>query len=304
MIGEMKFSTVAGKSCAAGRFFGMLALASLLAAGAGEVRAQTQDALEAESMNPLGKLVMLPIENNTLFGVGPAKATANVLNIKPVFPLNFGDWNLINRVTLPLVWTEGQGELAPGTLPSQTGVGGEQVVNLACCKDSGSGVGDINYQAFASPAKAGAVAWGVGGGLVMPTASQRRFGADKWSAGPAFVLTASPGKWVLAGIVQNIWSFAGSDEVPDVNVFSAQLSVNYLLGGGWYLTTAPLITADWNAESANRWTVPLGGGVGRVFRLEGKKAVAVDFGAYYNVERPNFVNRWYSQLLVSFLFPK
>ena len=118
------------------------------------------------------------------------------------------------------------------------------------------------------------------------------------------MLTASPGKWVLAGIVQNIWSFAGSDEVPDVNVFSAQLSVNYLLGGGWYLTTAPLITADWNAESANRWTVPLGGGVGRVFRLEGKKAVAVDFGAYYNVERPNFVNRWYSQLLVSFLFPK
>jgi len=53
-----------------------------------------------------------------------------------------------------------------------------------------------------------------------------------------------------------------------------------------------------------RWTVPLGGGVGRLFRLEGKKAVAIDVGAYYNVERPRFANARYSQILVSFLFPK
>jgi len=34
--------------------------------------------------------------------------------------------------------------------------------------------------------------------------------------------------------------------------------------GGWYLTTAPTITAKWEADdSGDKWTVPFGGGVGR-----------------------------------------
>ena len=36
---------------------------------------------------------------------------------------------------------------------------------------------------------------------------------------------------------------------------------------GWYLTTAPIITANWRANDGNVWTVPFGGGVGRVMKL-------------------------------------
>jgi hypothetical protein len=36
---------------------------------------------------------------------------------------------------------------------------------------------------------------------------------------------------------------------------------------GWYLGTAPIITADWKAPKGDRWVVPVGGGVGRICRL-------------------------------------
>ena len=36
--------------------------------------------------------------------------------------------------------------------------------------------------------------------------------------------------------------------------------VNYNLPDAWYLVSAPIITANWEASSGNKWTVPLGGG--------------------------------------------
>ena len=108
---------------------------------------------------------------------------------------------------------------------------------------------------------------------------------------------------MLGLIAENIWSFAGDSDALDVNVFSAQVAINYKLENGWYLTSAPLIAANWEESSDNRWTVPLGGGIGRIIKLE-KMAVAIDAGAYYNVEKPRFADDWYTQILVNFLFPK
>jgi len=39
--------------------------------------------------------------------------------------------------------------------------------------------------------------------------------------------------------------------------------VNYNFPSGWYLTSTPTIVADWEADNDNRWTVPVGGGVGQ-----------------------------------------
>jgi hypothetical protein len=41
------------------------------------------------------------------------------------------------------------------------------------------------------------------------------------------------------------------------------------LGGGWYVNSAPIITADWTADSEDRWIVPLGAGGGKVVMLGG-----------------------------------
>jgi hypothetical protein len=53
----------------------------------------------------------VPFENNTSFSEGPEDATVNVLNLKPVYPLNLGDWNLINRGIFPVIY---QGERVEG----------------------------------------------------------------------------------------------------------------------------------------------------------------------------------------------
>jgi hypothetical protein len=259
--------------------------------------AKAEGDLTEESMNPLSTVISLPFENNTLFNLGPSNSTTNVLNIKPIFPVDMGEWNLINRVIVPLAYAQGQDQLVDDDFSWGSGNPGSFGIGSA------SGLGDITYQGFITPDKSARVAWGIGGSLVLPTHTKARFGSDKWSAGPAVVAFAPVGNWILGGIVQNIWSFAGDKDVADVNVFSAQLVINYKLKNGWYLTSSPLITANWESEKSNRWTIPLGGGIGRLFKLE-KMALAVDVGAYYNVESPRFANDWYSQILVNFLFPK
>lgn len=79
--------------------------------------------------------------------------------------------------------------------------------------------------------------------------------------------------------------------------------VNYNLPDGVYLTSSPAATGDWTAERRNRWTVPIGGGVGKVVHL-GKVPVNNQIGAYYNVERPEFGARWQLRAQVQFLFPR
>ena len=85
--------------------------------------------------------------------------------------------------------------------------------------------------------------------------------------------------------MNNIWSAGGGDDAKYSNLL-VQPFLNYNLPDGAYLTTAPIITANWKADSGNRWTVPLGGGIGKIFHL-GRLPVNTQASAYYNVERPD-----------------
>ena len=66
--------------------------------------------------------------------------------------------------------------------------------------------------------------------------------------------------------------------------------VNYNFPEGFYLTSAPILTVAWQAESGQKWTVPLGGGVGKIFHL-GKLPVNTQLSAYYNVVAPRLRRR-------------
>ena len=88
------------------------------------------------------------------------------------------------------------------------------------------------------------------------------------------------------------YSVVTGDE--QVNLFTWQYFVNYNLDDGWYLTSAPVITANWEADSDDTWTVPFGGGVGKIFKI-GNQPLNAQASAYYNVEKPEFG--------LQFLFP-
>ena len=239
-----------------------------------------QGDLAKAAQNPVGDLISLPFQNNMNFDVGPADRTQNVLNIQPVWPIPLSkNWNFITRTIVPVI--------------SQPAPGSERT----------NGLGDINFTGFFSPKQPGKIIWGVGPTLVFPTATDDVTGTDKWSAGPSVVVLTMPGQWVIGALVSNVWSFSGDDERADVNSFLMQYFVNYNLPDGWYLTSAPIITANWEAESGEQWTVPFGGGIGRVFRI-GRQPINMQTQVFYNVETPTNGAKWQWRLQVQLLFPK
>ena len=254
--------------------------------------------LAKQSQNPLGTIISAPFENNFYFGIGPSDATAYVLNMKPMYPVNFGDWNLINRFVVPVIYSEGQE--VDTALKNHVDLEHTQINDLL--GGSAFGLGDITYQAFLSPAKPGKIIWGLGAAFVVPTATEERYESDKWSAGPALVALTMPGNWVVGCLAQNVWSYGGSGD-EDVNKFLFQYFVNYNLSDGWYLSSTPTLTANWEADNDDRWMIPFGGGVGRVTKF-GQLPVDLKLTGYWNAEKPENGPDWSLQFTVKFLFPK
>jgi len=259
-----------------------LALLSGNAAESGSEQESQTEKLAKETQNPVANLISVPFQNNFNFGIGPNDATQWVLNVQPVIPISLNkDWNLITRTIMPII---NQPSPAPG-IPSAFGLG------------------DINPSLFLSPANASKLIWGVGPTMTFPTATESVLGNGKWSAGPALVLLATPGHWVFGALANNQWSFAGWGK-NNVNSMLIQPFLNYNFPHGWYFTSSPVITANWLAASNDRWTVPIGGGVGKLFRL-GKLPVNTQLAAYCNVVTPHQGGAdWQLRFQVQFLFPK
>ena len=252
--------------------------------------ADDEGELAKASQNPVGDIISLPFEYWHYDGMSNS-GSADAVMLKPVYPLRIGNINLINRVIIPYLGidsnTEGSdlGEIdVPPTLSRE------------------SGLGNIQYQGFLTPAKPGKIIWGAGPVVELPT-NTSGLGSDKWSAGPAAVALSMPGNWVLGALVQNIWSFAGPSGEPDVNQFTFQYFINYNISNGWYLTSTPIITADWERSSSDQWTVPLGGGIGKLHRF-GKLPVDFKLQAFRNLEKPEGGPDWSMMFAVKFLFPK
>jgi hypothetical protein len=238
--------------------------------------------LAKKAQNPIANLISLPFQNNTNFEWGPDEKTQNVLNIQPVWPFELSkDWNLITRTILPVV--------------SQPG--------LVSGQDREIGLGDTTFTGFFSPVADGDFTWGVGPVVLFPTATDDRLGSDKWGLGPSVVLLATPGKWVVGSLFSQVWSIAGSGD-EDVSLFTWQYFINYNLPDSWYLTTAPIMTANWEADRGSQvWTVPVGGGIGKIVRL-GRQPINLSVQGFYNVVRPDVLGRWSLRLQVQLLFPK
>jgi opacity protein-like surface antigen len=237
--------------------------------------------LAQKSQNPIADLVSVPFESNTNFNTGPFRRAQEDLNIQPVVPLHLtDDWTVISRTIVPLI-------SQPRPLfDSNT-----------------NGIGDITQSLFLTPAHPGPLIWGVGPVFTVPSASDPILGTGRVLFGPTAVLVTTPGHWVMGVLLNNQWSVGGDPLRPAVNTFLAQPFFNYNMEHGWFLTSAPIITANWLATSGQQWTVPIGGGFGRIFRL-GDQPVSADISAYYNVARPTGTADWQLRATLAFLFPE
>lgn len=235
----------------------------------------------------------MPFQNTTNFAIGPYDRTQNILNIQPVIPAKLGPhWMLISRIIQPILWQ-----------PSTQTTGGE------------FGFGDMNPTFFVSPARPGKLIWAVGPAWAFPTATNNLLGQGKVSVGPSVAALVQPRSWTIGVLVNNLWSFAGSGSRPEVNQMTLQYFVTYNLKKGWNVSTSPIISANWNDKapldaanggdttSGGRWTVPVGGGVGRVTRL-GPQPVNMALNFYGNVVHPSGASSWGMRIQVALLYPQ
>ena len=68
------------------------------------------------------------------------------------------------------------------------------------------------------------------------------------TASPRVLLLSKKPDVVTGFLINNLWSFAGDEDRANVNLMTLQPFFNYNLPEGWYLTTSPVITADWEAN--------------------------------------------------------
>lgn len=243
---------------------------------------KSTESLQKATQNPIASLISVPIQNNANFNVGPYNRTQDVLNIQPVIPIKLNDnLNLILRVIQPFVWQPYPADYTGGEF----------------------GLGDMNPTFFLAPTKVKKLIWGVGPTFVIPTATNQVLGQGKLSIGPSVVALVQPGHWTLGVLVNNVWSVAGSGGRPVVNQMLLQYFVNYNMKKGWYVTSSPILTANWRASSNNIWTVPFGGGVGRIMRL-GMQPVNITGQFYGNAVYPSGASSWGVRAQIAFLFPK
>jgi hypothetical protein len=245
--------------------------------------AESESELAKKTQNPVADLISVPVQNNFNFNYGPDNDVQYVLNVQPVIPIHLNqEWNLVTRTIIPVInqpWPETR-----------------------------FGLGDVNATFFLCPAKPlpfaeGGLFWGVGPILQFPTATNDVLGSGKWAAGPSVVVGYLGKTWVFGALANNIWSYAGDDQRQSVNFMTAQPFINYNLPDAWYLSFSPIITANWSANESRVWTVPLGGSVGKIFRI-GRLPFNANLGAYYNVVRPDIIGPEYSiRFQVALLLP-
>jgi hypothetical protein len=239
----------------------------------------TAAAAQDAAQNPLASTISVPIQNNTFFNVGPYRRTENGLLIQPVIPFKLTEnWNLITRTILPVIYQ-------PQLSPSQ---------------GSDFGIGNLNPQFFLSPAGSGQIIWGAGPQLWLPTATNRSLGVNKFGGGPAAVVLTKRGPWLVGTLVGNVWAGRSGAHYNQMTITPL---VFYNIQKGWYFLYVPMMTANWVGSANNRWTVPVGAGVGRVFKI-GKQPLNARTQIFNNVLRPNGGPAWTLQTQIQFVFVK
>lgn len=247
-------------------FASALALALAWPGAAARAAEETVDqAVVHASLMPGANMVHVALRDEVGFGLYHKERTGNVTWLEPSFPTAIldGGWILSHQLHLPLVWQPVVVARTGGTY----------------------GMGGLRYEVLATPVTTGRVNGGLGLGLQFPTDTDYTIGDHKWAAGPTAFLAGPLGP-VRAGLwATQLWTYASSGGYPTVNRLTLRPVLSYDLRGGFFVLSAPVITADWKRPAADRWTIPVGFGVGKLLASGGTR-VELTLQAYWTAVGP------------------
>lgn len=233
--------------------------------------------------NPVADLISVPFQGNWNQGIGPeGEGDQYYVNVQPVIPISLNkDWNLISRTVLPLIT---QNDIIPGS--------GNQL-----------GIGNTQESLFLSPVKpTHGIIWGIGPIAYLNTASDPLLGPEKWGAGPTGVALWQGGPWTMGVLANQIWSFAGDPDEPDINQAYVQPFLAYTTKDAWTLSLNSESTYYWDT---GEWTVPINAQVQKLVHFDKQPIALFVAGRYWAVSEDGVgPEDWGLRAGMTFLFPK
>ncbi|WP_120500563.1 hypothetical protein [Roseovarius sp. EL26] len=206
----------------AGSTFAICVLANFVTAQ------ETGQSLASKASDPTASLMSFQLQNFYTPNRYSSGGSQNIVQFRAAVPFKTGNLNHIARLTLPYVSQNSNGS---------TGIGDATLFDLIAFDKSWGRIG-------------------VGAVALLPTGSSG-VSAEKWGAGPAMGFVARP-SWGLAGLFnQNIFSFTGDDDRPDVNLSTFQPIMSYSLKSGWSVGTSDMTYVyDWDQSEFT--SIPVG----------------------------------------------
>ena len=249
--------------------------------------------------NPLGNLWILFMENDLMRYRGdpaPGSKWINAFTIQPILPVPLTkNWNLVTRPIIPFLTAPRLKLEAPtfGDCPGNcnTEPSPDDLLLSNVRGSRHNGWGDIMVWSMLSPAEPRELSdgskfvWGAGPAVRLPTATEDQFGSERYSLGPSSVfmrLPAKDGRWTFGLFNQHhLWSFAGDDDRARVKTSQIQYIWYWKppIEGEWSIGAAPMIDINWEADSEDRYSVPLGIGASKTTFLG---PMPVRFGVEFN----------------------
>jgi hypothetical protein len=167
--------------------------------------------------------------------------------------------------------------------------------------DTQNGMGDITQSFFFSPKDPGPHGWIVGAGPVflLPTATAKFLGAEKWAIGPTAVLLRQTGGWTYGILANHLVSVAGTDHAPNVNATFLQPFLSYTTATHTTFGVNTESTYDW---SASKWTIPINPFVSQLLKVRGQP-ISLQLGPKLYVQGPTSAPDWGIRFTFVLLFP-
>ena len=230
---------------------------------------KTIEEINKDRQNPVSGLKSIFLQD-VLVPMG--EGNANSFSMQPVWPFRvFGNWKFVTYTIIPF---QSLPPLKSHGMPA-------------------SGLGNILFNGFFRPeASKGPFLWGLGPAIQFPTRTDANLGSDRFCLGPTALLYYHAPKLSGGVVLQNFWSLGG-EGINKVNTLDMQYIIYYTFPKAWYFQSNATITANWLAENADMWTVPVGGGPGKTFQFgKGKNFYSAALQGFYNVARPEIVGAW------------
>ena len=256
-------------------------------AGQDESEAGRMARLAEMTQNPLASIAAVVSDNTFNFKTGNDDETAYNFQLQGMYSFPTEKITYLPRAIGPII-----GAPAGASLPWPGEVGPETGTTW--------GVSDVVTQLFITPNTESSIKWGIGPQVSLRTRTSDDVGGAGWGGGIAGVLVTSVGNLSFAGIVGNMWGEGGFNTF----LFQPMTFYNFPQVPGLSLSYQGQITADWSAPSSERWTVPIGVQLGKLFDLGGGYAMDLSGGPYYVVGGPDGGPDWQFKLIAFMVFPR